>query len=124
MDLTTALAVLIEQLELRTNRLVCELLQRFSKRVNAHLREESRSLYQDLLTARPEPDARLILGQFLDNTEELKRLCNQYSRKWCKPGMEGEGDTQQFLHDTRDIFRLVRQRIELENKRLLPLIAA
>lgn len=122
MDLTTALAVLIEHPELHGNKVVCELLDRFSSRVHAHLKNESRSLYQDLL-AKPDPKTRAILSQFVDNSQELKKLCSKYSRKWCQPTV-AQGDTEQFLGDTRDIFHLVRQRIQLENDRLLPLLAA
>ena len=123
LDFTTALAVLIEHRELHGNQVVCGLLERFSKLVHAHLQDESRSLYQDLLT-KPDPQTRTVLSQFLDNTEELKRLCSKYNRKWCNHPASPQNDVERFLSDTRDIFQLVRQRIEMENERLLPLLAA
>ncbi len=117
-DLCTLLTASIEDYSLRQNSVVCELLDRFVARVKAHLIHEDRSIYGDLLKMHT-PKARNVANHFLGNTQELKRIFNAFSRDWCrKPHPEKEH--AKYIKETKEIFRLICDRIEFEENKIFP----
>jgi hemerythrin superfamily protein len=119
-DLCTILGVSIDQCSLRNNSIICELLERFVSKVKDHLAHEDRSIYRDLLKKHT-PDADLLADHFLGNTQELKRIFNKYSRGWCdKP--HSEENHVKFVEESREIFRLVCDRIAFEESKIFPFL--
>ena len=117
-DLCTILGVSIEQYKLRNNSIVCELLDRFAERVTAHLSHEDRSIYRDLLKQHTQ-EATSVADKFLGNTQELRRIFNEYRRDWCrKPHSEAEH--AKYVDESREMFRLVCDRIEFEENKIFP----
>jgi len=118
-DLRNVLAALVEDNEMHTNSIFCELLERFQAKLNLHLKHEARSLYPELLSSK-DKNVNQVAQHFLDNTHELERLMNQYVKHWCHKLNESE--LSQFIKETEEVFHLVEERIKLEEKHLFPVL--
>lgn len=117
-DLCNILSITVDQYSLRHNGIVCELMERFADRVTEHLAHEDRSVYRDLLKQHTH-EADAVADKFLGNTQELKRIFNDYKRGWCrKPHSEKEHAN--YVDESREIFRLVCERIEFEEDKIFP----
>lgn len=117
-DLCTILNLSIDQDSMKYNSIFCELIERFVKSVNSHLAHEDRSIYRDLLNQHTH-EADHIADHFLGNTQELKRIFKAYSRGWCR---KPHNDTQhqKYIEESREMFRLVCDRIDFEEKKIFP----
>lgn len=121
LDLCAALSALLDHPELHQNPITCELLDRFTDRVDAHLTHEDRSLYREL-TGHADRHLNQVASQFMSNTHELKRLLAKFKKNWCrKPAANRSAEG--FLAEAKEMFRLVDQRIDMESSKLLPLLA-
>lgn len=122
-NLNTVLSILIDNAsDLRTNPIFCELLDRYSGDINAHLLHEDRAVYGDLLK-HSDKKVNELASQFMSNTRELKRLLSNFAKRWCGASM-GDDSQEKFVAETREIFRLVEKRIDLENNKLFPVISS
>ena len=117
-DLCSILDHSISDYSLRNNMIICELLERFVDRVNAHLTHEDRSIYRDLLSQHSD-DAKKLADHFLGNTQELRRIFNAYSKGWCRKP-HNEKKHQQYVDESKQMFKLVCERIEFEEKKIFP----
>ena len=117
-DLCDILTVSIDQYSLRQNNIVCELLDRFTARVNTHLAHEDRSVYRDLLQEHTN-EADSLADKFLGNTQELKRIFKEYVNGWCRKP-HGEDEHGKYVEESRHIFRLVCDRISFEEEKIFP----
>lgn len=117
-DLCAILDVSVDRSELKDNSIVCELLERFAEKVNAHLAHEDRLVYSDLLKKHTK-EADAIADKFLGNTQELKRIFSGYARHWCK-GEHSEQTHAKFLQESHQIFRLVCERLDFEEQKIFP----
>jgi hypothetical protein len=118
-DLCDILSLSMDEYSLHGNQVVCELIDRFVERVNAHLTHEDRSIYSDLLSNQS-PEAARVAEYFLGNTQELRRIFNSYTRGWCR---KPHNDVQRRKHveESREMFKLVCDRITFEETRIFPL---
>jgi len=117
-DLCGILGATVDHYSLRGNSIICELLERFVDRVKAHLNHEGRTVYRDLLQHHT-AEADKLADHFLGNTQELQRIFNTYSRDWCrKPHSEAEH--AQYVDESREMFRLVCDRITFEEEKIFP----
>ncbi|MDH5573179.1 MAG: hemerythrin domain-containing protein [Gammaproteobacteria bacterium] len=114
------LAALVGNVEMHTNFIFCELLERFQSMLNNHLKHEARSMYPALLSSK-DRETNMIAKHFLDNTHELERLLDKYVKHWCHK-LEGR-DVDKFIKETEEVFMLVDKRIELEEKHLFPVLS-
>ena len=119
-DLCDILTLCMDEYSLHGNRVVCELIDRFVERVNAHLTHEDRSIYSDLLNNHS-PEAARIAEYFLGNTQELRRIFSAYTRGWCRKP-HNEQQRGKHVEESREMFKLVCDRIEFEENRIFPLI--
>ncbi|TNG00358.1 MAG: hypothetical protein EP297_03895 [Gammaproteobacteria bacterium] len=119
LDLCRVVNVLIIDYELRKNPVVCELLDRFLDRVDAHIMHEDRSIYGDLL-AKHTAEANKLASHFLGNTQELKRVMKDYKKSWCKADYEKEKH-EGYVKETQSIIKLVCDRIDFENHKIFPI---
>lgn len=117
-DLCDILNLSIGDYKMRHNKIVCELIDRFVDEVNAHLMHEDRSIYRDLLSQHSR-EAKQVADHFLGNTQELRRIFNQYSRGWCRKP-HSEKDHDKYVDESRHIFKLVCDRIDFEEKKIFP----
>jgi hemerythrin-like domain-containing protein len=123
-DLCAVLSGLMRQREMLSNTVFCDLLERFKATVDRHLNEEDREVYQALLRHK-DAQAGQLASQFLSSTHELRRLFARYKKEWCNltPAIEGSRHAE-FIRDTEEVFRLLRERMDLETRRLYPMLAA
>ena len=117
-DLCNILNVSVETYELRNNSIVCELLDRFVQRVTDHLTHEDRSIYRDLLKQHS-GDADLVADHFLGNTQELKRIFNEYKRDWCRKPHNEQAHSE-YVNESKSMFKMVCERIEFEESKIFP----
>ena len=119
-DLTDVLSNLVSSPTLSTNSVFCELLQRFQDKLDAHLKHEARSIYPGLLGS----DNKIIktsVENFLSNTHELERIMKEYVKRWCN--QINTKNHEEFKNETMTVFRLVNERIQMEETHLFPFIS-
>ena len=114
-DLSDVLSNLVSDQSLRTNTVFCELLQRFRSKLDAHLKHEARSIYPELLN-HDDKKLKQIAKDFLSNTHELERILSKYVKRWCHHINTENHD--EFEKETMEIFRLVNERIQMEETHL------
>ena len=119
-DLCGIISVLVEHPQLRANPVFCELLSRFVENVKGHLQHEEREVYSELLT-HPNRKLKDAASRFMSNTNELKKIFNTYIKQWCSPAIDNSKD-ELFKNETKDMFRLIKERIQMEKEELFPLV--
>ncbi len=117
-DLCSILGVSVDQYSLRNNTIVCELIERFTEKVCAHLAHEDRSVYRDLLQQHTH-EADMLADKFLGNTQQLKRIFNDYKKDWCRTP-HSENEHIKYVEESRQMFKLVCNRIDFEEQKIFP----
>jgi hypothetical protein len=107
-----------ENLRIRPNaRTAYELLCDLADKVKAHLAEEDRGLYPNLLI-HEDPKIKSIAWGFIRGEKPLRKTFDDYHKKWLKNC--DFNFTDQFMQETREVFDMVLYRIEREEQVLLP----
>jgi hemerythrin-like domain-containing protein len=119
-ELCDVLSVLIEQETLHNNRYVCDLISRFREKVWMHLVFEDNTLYAELARHHDQAVSETARS-FHDNAKEIKKRFSSYVRRWCKPAMN-DGEHEALAKESREIFRLIRERVDYENEHMFPLL--
>ncbi len=120
-NLIEVLDVLVANSDMRGNPVFCELLSKFSENIRDHLDHEDRAMYAELLSHK-EKSINEVAGKFIDNTHQLRIILSSYVKRWCHATRGGDTTGhEEFLKETREIFRLVNDRIDLEKSKLFPL---
>lgn len=118
-ELSNVLSHLINERSICDSAVSCELFFRYVNMVREHLEVEERELYQSLLVD-SDNDVRNVGRKFLSGSGEIKRLFNQYQKRWCKGKELRIRDHVAFVEDTRELFSLVIRRIDDEVVHLYP----
>ena len=118
-DLSDVLSCLISKQSLRTNTVFCELLQRFQTKLDSHLKHEARSIYPELLS-HDDKNIKQVAKDFLANTHELERILSKYVKRWCNH--INTENHEEFENETMVVFRLVNDRIEMEEAHLFSVL--
>ena len=118
-DLSDVLINLVKDQKLRTNPIFCELMQRFRSKLESHLKHEARAIYPKLLN-HDDKKIKIVATDFLSNTHELERILNKYVKHWCDN--INTDNHEEFEDETMGLFRLVRERIEMEETHLFAVI--
>lgn len=121
-DLCEVLDILVINADIRGNPVFCELLSRFSDGIRKHLDHEDRAMYAELLS-HDDKGINEVASKFINNTHQLRTILSSYVKRWCHAvrGGNDESGHEEFLRETREIFRLVKDRIALEKEKLFPL---
>lgn len=93
--------------------LLCDLCEMMSD----HLADEHKGLYPNLLTHGDTSVKNMAWG-LINNDKLLKPEFNRYKRKWLRD-CEFQF-TEEFIEDTQDILKTLRQRMELEENTVIP----
>lgn len=120
-ELSGVLSYLIEERSLCDTNVTCNLFFAYVEQVKQHLTEEERTLYQPLLI-HSESHVKNTANQFLSGSNEIKRVFKQYLKRWCRRNkhlMIHNHDL--FLKETKEMFKLVNQRLIDETKHLYPI---
>jgi hemerythrin-like domain-containing protein len=119
-ELCDVLSVLMEQKTLHSNRYVCELMSRFREKVWMHLVFEDNTLYAELARHHDEAVSETARS-FHHNAKEIKKRFSSYVSRWCKTAVD-EGKHEALVNESREIFRLIRERVDYENEQMFPLL--
>jgi hemerythrin-like domain-containing protein len=120
-DLCAVLNILIADTDMRGNPVFCELLSRFSEKIRAHLDHEDRAMYAELLSHK-DKSINEVASKFINNTHQLRTILSSYLKRWCHASREGDTTGHdEFMQETREIFKLVKDRINLEKSKLFPI---
>ena len=119
-NLCEVLAVLIEHKELRNNPFVCELVSRFREQVWTHLVFEDNPIYAEL-ARQPNHEFNEIASHFLQGSQSVKKRFANYVKCWCAPADDAAHD--RFVSESREMLRLIMDRVQYENDTVFPLIA-
>lgn len=118
-ELSNVLSYLINERSMCDTAVSCELFFRYMNMVREHLELEEREVYQTLLMD-DDNDVRNIGRKFLSGSGEIKRIFDQYRKRWCKGKELRIRDHNAFVDDTREIFGLMIRRIDDETVHLYP----
>lgn len=118
-ELSDVLYGLVSNSSLRSNAIFCELLERFQNKLNEHLKHEARSIYPELLN-HDDSNIKQVARSFLGNTHELERILSKYTKRWCHH--INTKNHEEFENETKEVFRLVNERIQMEENHLFPVL--
>ncbi len=107
-----------ELLKIRPNaKTAYQLLCDLGTKVRSHLAEEDRSLYPSLLI-HEDPRVKSIAWGFISGEKPLRQVFDDYHKRWLKNC--DFNFSEELLTETHEVFEMVAQRIELEERVLLP----
>ena len=119
-SLCDVLSVLIENTALHDNPYVCDLMSRFREKVWMHLVFEDNTIYAELVRHQNR-SVSSIAKTFHDSARVIKKKFSGYVRRWCNPAVTDK-EHEALLEESREIFKLIRERIDYENEQMFPLI--
>lgn len=119
-SLCDVLSVLIENTALHDNPYVCDLMSRFREKVWMHLVFEDNTIYAELVRHQNR-SVSSIAKTFHDSARVIKKKFTGYVRRWCNPAVTDK-EHEALLEESREIFKLIRERIDYENEQMFPLI--
>lgn len=119
--LSKVLECVIKERSLCDNDVTCDLFFQYVQQVREHLDVEDRHLYAPLLNYE-ERAVSNVAKRFLSGSVEIKRVFDLYTRKWCKKRALIIKDHPEFVKETKDMFRLVLNRIQDETEKMYPLV--
>jgi len=118
-ELSDVLSILVSSQSIRTNRIFCELLNRFQDKLDNHLKHEARSIYPELLN-HSDNNVKNMAKDFMSNTHELERIRTKYIKRWCN--QINTDNHEEFEKETKMIFKLINDRFQMEESHLFNLI--
>ncbi len=108
----------VDQLKIRPNaRTAYQLMCELSVKVKAHLSEEDRQLYPNLLV-HEDPRIKSIAWGFISGEKPLRRTFDEFHKKWLKDC--DFNFTDNFLQECHELFDMLDYRIKREEQVLLP----
>jgi hypothetical protein len=111
-----------EQLRIRPNAMTAhQLICSLADKVKRHLAEEDKGLYPALLV-HDDPRIKSIAWGFISGDRPLRRLFEDYRHRWLEYCDLRFGP--RFLAETADMFHLILDRIEREERTLFPRLEA
>lgn len=119
--LSKVLQCVIQERSLCDNDVTCDLFFQYVHEVKDHLEVEDKYLYAPLLNYKDRAVSS-VAKRFLSGSVEIKRVFDAYTRKWCKHRSLIIQDHKAFVKETKDMFRLVSNRIQDETEKMYPLI--
>ena len=121
LELSNVLERLIGDRRMCDNDVTADLFFRYLDEVRAHLELEDKHLYADLLVHN-DLQVNNTAKLFLSGSSEIKKIFNQYIRRWCNKDKIHIRDHARFLEETNHMFTMVQTRIQDETEHLYPLI--
>ena len=119
-QLSDVLCVLMEKMELHDNPYVEELLEKFKEKVWIHLVFEDNTIYASLLKNN-DPDTVSKAKTFCETAKEIRHRFSIFVKHWRVMANTSQ-EHEELRAECRDIFQMIRERIEYENNQIFPLI--
>ena len=119
-DLIDVLSVLMNEMQLRKNPYVCELVSSFNEKVWMHLVFEDNTIYSEL-ARHHNPDISELAQNFHESARQIKKHFTHYVKLWCQTSTD-EGNHEAFIEQSNKIFQLIRDRVRYESEEMFPII--
>ncbi|MDM8545111.1 hypothetical protein [Candidatus Venteria ishoeyi] len=121
-EISIILSHLITERSLCDNSITQALFFEYVTLVKEHLNTEDLHIFPVLLRCNDE-HAQTAADNFMGGSVEIKRIFKSYLRKWCRRDhlMVGRKH-EEFINDSRDMFRIVLERIQNETEKLYPMV--
>lgn len=119
-ELAEVLLALMHDESARETGVTRELFARLAKDVKEHFELEERTLYAELMN-HSDKEIKNTTWRFLGGAPHLKKYFSDYVRNCCL-WEEGEKDCEAFVKETDEVFALLKERIQVENKLFYPLV--
>lgn len=124
-ELSNVLSVLIKDRSLCDSKVCCTLFYNYMDRINNHMQYVDGNFYQGLLASHSR-EATKTANNFMAGSHEIKRVMNNYVKKWCDKkthGLKiGKGQHARFIHQTDEMFEMILDRIQDEMEKLYPMV--
>ena len=120
-QLCDVLSVLMDTPSLRANPFVDELLARFRDKVWMHLVFEDNAVYAGLLKSNNQVTIDTAKA-FHDSAVEIKHRFTGFIKQW-RTAANTNAEHETHCKDCREIFSMIRDRIDYENNQIFPLIS-
>lgn len=122
-ELTNILQHLLGDRSLCDSEVTCDLFFDYVNAVKEHMAVTDSGMYSKLLGS---GDQKLnnVANRFMGGSREINRIFSAYLKRWCKIKSRElvikEYDA--FMHDTREMFEIVLDRIQDETEHLYPAV--
>jgi hemerythrin-like domain-containing protein len=118
-ELSNVLAYLVEDRAMCDTRTCCELFQRYIDSIKAHIDMVERSIYPLILTSGDQQAINRV-SNFMNGSQEVKRILKQFTRNWCPTKNETLKirDHAAFIKDSDELFEVILQRLQDETEKL------
>ncbi|MDX2456513.1 MAG: hypothetical protein QNL87_03310 [Gammaproteobacteria bacterium] len=123
-ELSNVLLYLFKERSMCDTGACCELFNRYTGKVKAHIDMVDKNLYSKLLT-HEDHEIQNLARNFMSGSQEIRRIMTKYMKKWCPKKQVDSlaiADHERFLKDSEEMFELVLDRIQLETEKLYPLV--
>jgi len=123
-ELSNVLLYLFQERSMCDTGACCELFNRYTDKVKAHIEMVDKNLYSKLLT-HEDHEIQQLAKNFMSGSQEIKKIIATYIKTWCP---KKKADTlaiakyDQFLKESEDMFELILKRIQDETEKLYPLV--
>jgi hypothetical protein len=121
-EISNVFLYLIEDRKMCDTQITCDLFFDYVEKVKDHLEIEDKSLYTVILKG-GDDQARKTAQNFLSGSVEIKRIFQDYLRKWSRKDKQKLiiDNYDDFIAETRSMFELVLNRFQDETEQLYPL---
>jgi hypothetical protein len=121
-EISNVFLYLIENRKMCDTQITCDLFFDYVAKVKDHLEIEDKSLYTVILKG-GDDQARKTAQNFLSGSVEIKRIFQDYLKKWSSKGKHKLiiDNYDDFYTETRGIFEMVLNRFQDETEQLYPL---
>jgi hypothetical protein len=121
-EISNVFLYLIDNRKMCDTQITCDLFFDYVEKVKEHLEVEDKSLYTVILKG-GDDSARKTAQNFLSGSVEIKRIFQNYLRKWSHKGAHKLviDNYDEFIVETRSMFDLVLNRFQDETEQLYPL---
>ncbi len=121
-EISNVFLYLIDNRKMCDTQITCDLFFDYVEKVKEHLDIEDKTLYTIILKG-GDDKARKTAENFLSGSVEIKRIFQDYLKKWSHKGKHKLviANYDEFARETRDMFELVLNRFQDETEQLYPL---
>ena len=121
-ELSNVLSYMVQDRSMCDTHTCCELFHRYMDSIKVHIDMVERSIYPQILTGGNQTALNNV-NNFMNGSQELKRILKQYTRKWCKrqDKVLRIGNHQAFIDDSEQLFEVLYERLQDETENLYPL---
>lgn len=121
-ELSNVLAYLVEDRSMCDTHTCCELFHRYMDDIKEHIDLVERSIYPLILTSGNQHAINHV-HNFMNGSQEVKRILKEYTRKWCqrKARTLKIANHEAFIDDSDKLFDVMLQRLQDETENLYPL---